>query len=52
MVLLEFHQPQGAAWFDDLSLSSGNGPQGNLLAASGFEEEDSAADLAQCSGGV
>ena len=43
MVLLEFHQPQGAAWFDDLSLSSGDGTEGNLLAAPGFEEEDSAA---------
>jgi hypothetical protein len=40
MVLLEFHQPQGAAWFDDLSLSSGDGSQRNLLAAPGFEEED------------
>ncbi|MHB8974580.1 MAG: hypothetical protein ACYC3X_29565 [Pirellulaceae bacterium] len=47
MVLLEFHQPQGAAWFDDLSLSSGSGTQGNLLAAPGFEEEDSDADQAQ-----
>ncbi len=47
MVLLEFHQPQGAAWFDDLSLSSGNGTGRNLLAAPGFEEEDSAADQAQ-----
>ena len=24
MVLLEFHQPQGAAWFDDVSLCSGD----------------------------
>ncbi len=47
MVLLEFHQPQGAAWFDDLSLSSGNGTERNLLAAPGFEEEDSAAAGAQ-----
>jgi hypothetical protein len=47
MVLLEFHQPQGAAWFDDMSLSSGNGTEHNLLAASGFEEEDSAAVQAQ-----
>jgi hypothetical protein len=47
MVLLEFHQPQGAAWFDDLSLSSGNGTERNLLAAPGFEEEDSAAVQAQ-----
>jgi hypothetical protein len=43
MVLLEFHQPQGAAWFDDVSLSSGDATEGNLLAAPGFEGEDSAA---------
>jgi hypothetical protein len=41
MVLLEFHQPQGAAWFDDLVLSSG--PSANLLAAPGFEDDDPAA---------
>jgi hypothetical protein len=43
MVLLEFHQPQGAAWFDDLSLTSGSLSQRNLLAAPGFEERDPAA---------
>jgi hypothetical protein len=47
MVLLEFHQPQGAAWFDDLSLSSGKGAERNVLAAPGFEEKDSAAVQAQ-----
>jgi hypothetical protein len=47
MVLLEFHQPQGAAWFDDLSLSSGNGTERNLLAAPSFDEEDSAAVQSQ-----
>jgi hypothetical protein len=47
LVLLEFHQPRGAAWFDDLSLSSGDGSERNLLAAPGFEEEDSAAVQAQ-----
>lgn len=47
MVLLEFHQPQGAAWFDDLSLSSGSETEGNLLAAPGFEEEDASATEAQ-----
>ena len=47
LVLLEFHQPQGAAWFDDLWLSSGDGTEHNLLAAPGFEEEDSAAAQAQ-----
>jgi hypothetical protein len=40
MILLEFHQPQGAAWFDDVSLASGSAPDLNLLAASGFEEDD------------
>jgi len=47
MVLLEFHQPQGAAWFDDLWLSSGQRTERNLLAAPGFEEEDPAAIQAQ-----
>jgi hypothetical protein len=47
LVLLEFHQPRGAAWFDDLSLSSGDGAGHNLLAAPGFEEEDTAAVRAQ-----
>ncbi len=43
MVLLEFHQPQGAAWFDDVSLTNGNEMERNLLAAPGFEEDDPAA---------
>ncbi len=43
MVLLEFHQPEGAAWFDDVSLCRGEGSERNLLAAAGFEEEDAAA---------
>ncbi len=47
MVLLEFRQPRGAAWFDDLSLSSGDGTERNLLAAPGFVEGDSAALQAQ-----
>lgn len=47
MVLLEFHQAQGAAWFDDLSLCSGAGSDRNLLAASGFERADPAAEKAQ-----
>lgn len=47
MVLLEFHQPQGAAWFDDLSLSSGGEADHNLLAAPGFEEDDPAAVQSQ-----
>ena len=47
MVLLEFHQPEGAAWFDDLALTSGNRNDRNLLAASGFEEHDPTAVEAQ-----
>ena len=47
MLLLEFHQPRAAAWFDDLSLSSGNEPEHNLLAAPSFEEEDLAAVRSQ-----
>jgi hypothetical protein len=47
MVLLEFHQPQGTAWFDSLFLSSGNETERNLLAAPGFEDDDSAAVQAQ-----
>ena len=47
MVLLEFHQPQGAAWFDDVSLTSGDATGRNLLAAPGFEEKDAAAVQAQ-----
>src|SRR5262249_55724941 len=42
LVLLEFHQPQGAAWFDDLHLTERGRPTENLLAAPGFEEEDPA----------
>ena len=45
MVLLEFHQPQGTAWFDDLSLVSGS--ERNLLAAPGFENDDARAADAQ-----
>jgi hypothetical protein len=50
MVLLEFHQPQGAAWFDDVSLSSGERGDHNLLAVPGFEEQDPAAVQAQAIG--
>jgi hypothetical protein len=50
MVLLEFHQPQGVAWFDDVSLSSGERGDHNLLAAPGFEEQDAAAVQAQAIG--
>jgi hypothetical protein len=47
MLLVEFHQPQGAAWFDDLLLSAGDAPERNLLTAGGFEEEDPAAVQAE-----
>ncbi len=47
MVLLEFHQPRGAAWFDNVTLFSGAGSEHNLLAAPGFEEEDVAAIQAE-----
>ena len=51
MVLLEFHQPEGIAWFDDVSLSTGGGqPDGNLLAFPGFEADDPAAAQAQALG--
>jgi hypothetical protein len=46
LVLLEFHQPQGAAWFDDVSLVSGESTEMNLLAAPGFEESDEKATAA------
>lgn len=45
MVLLEFHQPAGDAWFDEVSLTSGGSP--NLLASSGFELQDPAATKAE-----
>ena len=47
MVLLEFHQPQGAAWFDDCRSPAARRGDHNLLAVPGFEEEDSAAVQAQ-----
>ena len=47
LVLLEFHQPQGAAWFDDITLTTGNDRKKNLLAASSFEDKDRHADEAK-----
>lgn len=47
MVLVEFHQPQGEAWFDDVELCSENEPDRNLLAAPGFEDQDPVAAEAQ-----
>ncbi len=40
MVLLEFHQPQGTAWFDDISLVQAIEPEKNLLSYPGFEKGD------------
>lgn len=40
MVLLEFQQPQGRAWFDDVFLSQSTEPEKNLLVYPGFEKED------------
>jgi hypothetical protein len=50
MVLLEFHQPEGTAWFDDVGLSTGGEPDRNLLAFPGFEADDPAAAQAQALG--
>jgi hypothetical protein len=40
MVLLEFQQPDGKAWFDDVFLSQSTEPEKNLLVYPGFEKED------------
>jgi hypothetical protein len=40
MVLLEFHQPEGTAWFDDMFLAEASAPARNLLACGGFEGDD------------
>lgn len=40
MVLLEFQQPEGKAWFDDVFLSQVKEPEKNLLAYPGFEKDD------------
>jgi hypothetical protein len=37
MVLLEIHQPEGTAWFDDISLTQADEPDKNLLDYPGFE---------------
>lgn len=43
MVLLEFHQPKGNAWFDDVTLVEGSNPSENLLAYPGFEKDETVA---------
>jgi len=40
MVLLEFHQPEGTAWWDDVSLTQESAGERNLLACPGFEAEN------------
>ena len=50
MVMIEFHQPQGKAWFDDLVLAQADQPGRNLLAYPGFEENDPVAGRALAAG--
>ncbi|MBU0715173.1 MAG: hypothetical protein KJ964_07445 [Verrucomicrobia bacterium] len=40
MVLVEFHQPEGVAWFDDITLTPESQPGRNLLAYGGFEKDE------------
>ncbi len=40
MVLVELHQPEGTAWFDDFSLIEKTAPERNLLASSDFGDFD------------
>jgi len=40
MVLVELHQPEGTAWFDDFSLVEKSNPGRNLLACADFENSD------------
>ena len=49
-MLLEFHQPQGTAWFDDVTLAQLGRPTENLLAAPGFEADDPAPGKLQAAG--
>jgi hypothetical protein len=39
MVLIEFQQPKGTAWFDDAELVEESAPCRNLLAYPGFEND-------------
>lgn len=47
MVLVEFHQPEGTAWFDDFSLVEKTNPKHNLLASADFETTDISLDKAK-----
>ncbi len=40
MVLVELHQPEGTAWFDDFSLTENTDPERNLLASADFGDSD------------
>jgi len=40
MVLVELHQPEGTAWFDDFSLVEKTDPEHNLLASADFDDSD------------
>ena len=40
MVLVELHQPEGTAWFDDFNLIEKTDPERNLLASSDFGDSD------------
>lgn len=46
MVLIEFHQPEGTAWFDDFSLTEKTDPKRNLLASADFGTDDILSDQA------
>lgn len=46
MVLVELHQPEGTAWFDDFNLVESTNPQHNLLASADFENSDILLDKA------
>ncbi len=40
MVLVELHQPEGTAWFDDFNLVEKTDPERNLLASADFGDSD------------
>lgn len=40
MVLVELHQPEGTAWFDDFNLVESTNPKDNLLSSANFEYSD------------
>lgn len=40
LVLVELHQPEGTAWFDNFSLTENTDPERNLLASADFGDSD------------